>query len=257
MPSQNATKPAPARAAAATEHPAAEPTEYAPHETKTPAGARAPKRQRGRLRVAAILAAGREVLLEKGYDGTTMTEIAARSGTAIGSLYRFFPSKESLADALLQDYALQMVEGLSNLADTVGNTAPAGTTATHPPAAADATGAAVTSLAGTPESVANALVDLMLKLQEERCVALVLIEARSGSADLKAHYRKALRQGVAQILKKLVPHLPRARAEAMAAVVVHVLKAVARTTEEEDPATCRSVLAEIRELIRLYLDTVH
>ena len=66
-----------------------------------------------------------------------------------------------------------------------------------------------------------------------------------------------MRQGVAQILKKLAPHLPRARAEAMAAVVVHVLKAVARTTEEEDPATCRSVLAEIRELIRLYLKTVH
>ena len=253
MPSQNATKPAPAEAAAATENPATEAIEHAPHEAKTPTGARAPKRQRGRLRVAAILAAGREVLLEKGYDATTMTEIAARSGTAIGSLYRFFPSKESLADALLQDYALQMVEGLSNLADTVGNTAPAGTAATNPPAASNA----------TSESVANALVDLMLTLQEERSVALVLIEARSGSADLKAHYRKALRQGVAQILKKLAlcrvqaPHLPRARAEAMAAVVVHVLKAVARTTEEEDAATCRSVLAEIRELIRLYLDTVH
>ena len=38
--------------------------------------------------------------MEKGYDAATMTEIAARSGTAIGSLYRFFPSKESLSDAL-------------------------------------------------------------------------------------------------------------------------------------------------------------
>ena len=167
---------------------------------------------------------------EKGYDATTMTEIAARSGTAIGSLYRFFPPKESLADALLQDYALQMVEGLSKLA------APADTTA---------------------ESVANSLVDLMLTLQEERSVALVLIDARGGSADLKARYRKAMRQGVTHILKKLAPHLPRARAEAMATVVVHVLKAVARTTEEEDPATCRSVLTEIRALLRLYLDTVN
>jgi len=170
------------------------------------------------------------VFREKGYDATTMTEIAARSGTAIGSLYRFFPPKESLADALLQDYALQMVEGLSKLA------APADTTA---------------------ESVANSLVDLMLTLQEERSVALVLIDARGGSADLKARYRKAMRQGVTHILKKLAPHLPRARAEAMATVVVHVLKAVARTTEEEDPATCRSVLTEIRALLRLYLDTVN
>jgi len=240
MSSQNATKPAAATASVATEHAAAD--------AKPGATARAPKRQRGRLRVAAILAAGREVLREKGYDATTMTEIAARSGTAIGSLYRFFPSKESLAEALLQDYALQMVEGLTNLAappdpaDRVGNTA------------INTTGAAA---AGTPESVANSLVDLMLTLQEERGVALVLIEARGGSANLKARYRKALRQGVTQILKKLAPQLPRARAEAMAAVVVHILKAVARTTEEEDPATCRAVLAEIREILRLYLDTAH
>jgi AcrR family transcriptional regulator len=200
------------------------------------AGARPPKRQRGRLRVAAILATGREVFREKGYDATTMTEIAARSRTAIGSLYRFFPSKEALADALLQDYALQMVQGLSNLVDRVTHTTPADL---------------------TPESVATDLVDLMLALQEERSAALAIIEARSGSADLKAKYRKAMRQGVANILKKMAPQLPRARSEAMATVIVHVLKAVARTTEEEEPATCRSVLAEIRELIRLYLTTVH
>src|SRR6185437_13690572 len=98
---------------------------------------------------------------------------------------------------------------------------------------------------------------LMLTLQEERTVALVLSEARSGSADLKARYRRAMRQGVGQIVKKLAPQLPRARTDAMASVVVHILKAVARTTEEEDPATCRNVLTEIRELIRLYLNTVY
>ena len=34
--------------------------------------------------------AGVAVFTEKGYDAATMSEIAARSGTAIGSLYRFF-----------------------------------------------------------------------------------------------------------------------------------------------------------------------
>ena len=234
MPSQNATKPAPGGRPAARAKAAATRVADAagtPAAEAKPAPARAPKRQRGRLRVAAILAAGREVLREKGYDATTMTEIAARSGTAIGSLYRFFPSKESLADALLQDYAEQMVAGLAYLA---------------------------VSTDVTSESLANALVDLMLTLQEERSVALVLSEARGGgSADLKARYRKAMRQGVGQILKKLAPQLPRGRAEAMATVVVHLLKGVVRTTEEEDPAACRSVLTEIRELIRLYLNTVH
>ena len=41
------------------------------------------------------------VIAEKGYDGATMAEIAARSSTKIGSLYRFFPNKESLADTIV------------------------------------------------------------------------------------------------------------------------------------------------------------
>src|ERR1700734_338123 len=75
-----------------------------------------PKRERGRTRVAAILDAGGAVFAEKGYDAATMTEIAARSNTAIGSLYRFFPTKEVLADALLERYAQQLMERFAALA---------------------------------------------------------------------------------------------------------------------------------------------
>src|ERR1700742_1593166 len=116
MPSQIATKPA-----------AAAPT------------ARAPKRQRGRLRVAAILQAGREVFTEKGYDAAAMTEIAARSGTAIGSLYRFFPAKESPADALLLRYVQHVKAGLAELEQQIPDM--------------------------TLEGVADAFVDFMLVLQ--------------------------------------------------------------------------------------------
>lgn len=61
-----------------------------------------PKRRRGHPRVAAILETGTDLFARRGYDAVTMTEIAARSGTAIASLYRFFPSKEALADALIE-----------------------------------------------------------------------------------------------------------------------------------------------------------
>src|ERR1700748_1418774 len=63
--------------------------------------ARMPQRRNGKLRVAAILKAGAAVIAEKGYEAATMAEIAARSGTKIGSLYRFFPNKESLADTIV------------------------------------------------------------------------------------------------------------------------------------------------------------
>jgi len=60
-----------------------------------------PQRANGKLRVAAILEAAAAVIGEKGYESATMAEIAARSGTKIGSLYRFFPNKESVADTIL------------------------------------------------------------------------------------------------------------------------------------------------------------
>src|ERR1700678_457661 len=79
------------------------------------AAARAPKRQRGKQRVAELLAAGAAVFAEKGYEAATMTEIAARAGAPIGSLYQFFPSKEALADTLVQNYVALLTTDMEAL----------------------------------------------------------------------------------------------------------------------------------------------
>ena len=89
-----------------------------------PAQALEPKRERGRTRVAAILDAGGAVFAEKGYDAATMTEIAARSNTAIGSLYRFFPTKEVLADALLDRYWERLGVALDGVAERATRLSP-------------------------------------------------------------------------------------------------------------------------------------
>src|SRR4051812_47366809 len=75
--------------------------------------ARTPRRERGRLRVAGLLEAAGAVFAEKGFDGATMTEIAARAGASIGSLYQFFPTKELLADALMDRDTAVLIEGLA------------------------------------------------------------------------------------------------------------------------------------------------
>jgi AcrR family transcriptional regulator len=69
----------------------------------SPAG-RSPQRRRGHERVAALLAAASGSFAEKGFDASTMTEIAARAGASIGSLYQFFPTKELLAEALMAEH---------------------------------------------------------------------------------------------------------------------------------------------------------
>lgn len=61
---------------------------------------RLPQQKRGQERVSALLLAASQVLAEKGYEAATMSEIAERAHASIGSLYQFFPNKESIACAL-------------------------------------------------------------------------------------------------------------------------------------------------------------
>jgi AcrR family transcriptional regulator len=61
---------------------------------------RQPKQQRGKQRVAKILDAAARVFDRVGYDAATTHLIAAEAGTAIGSLYQFFPDKAAIFKAM-------------------------------------------------------------------------------------------------------------------------------------------------------------
>jgi len=61
---------------------------------------RQPKQQRGKERVEKILDAAAAVFDEVGYEAATTHMIAAKAGTAIGSLYQFFPDKAAIFKAM-------------------------------------------------------------------------------------------------------------------------------------------------------------
>jgi AcrR family transcriptional regulator len=61
---------------------------------------RQPKQQRGKERVEKILDAAAAVFDEVGYAAATTHLIAAKAGTAIGSLYQFFPDKAAIFNAM-------------------------------------------------------------------------------------------------------------------------------------------------------------
>ncbi|MFC7410827.1 MULTISPECIES: TetR/AcrR family transcriptional regulator [Hydrogenophaga] len=71
----------------------------APADYAQPAGAQTPRRMR---RAAEILAAAREVFLEKGFDRSSVSEIAAQVGVVEGLVYTYFPSKRELLNAVLR-----------------------------------------------------------------------------------------------------------------------------------------------------------
>lgn len=63
--------------------------------------------------VEAILTAAARVLVKDGYEATTTNKIAARAGVSIGSLYQYFPSKESIVAALVERHREAMREVVS------------------------------------------------------------------------------------------------------------------------------------------------
>lgn len=69
------------------------------------------------MRRAAILSAGREAMLEEGYDAVTMAGLAKRAGLAKGTLYLYFQAKEDvflwLYVELLEDLILRLEDAFS------------------------------------------------------------------------------------------------------------------------------------------------
>lgn len=192
--------------------------------------AQEPKRKRGHIRVAAIKETAVNLFMEKGYDAATMTEIAERSGTAIASLYRFFPSKEILADALLHDYATFVFDKLAELRDRPERM--------------------------SPEQLAGALVDFRLELQTQRRFAIGLVDAHGAKEKIRQQFRNEMIKVIAEILRKNLCRLTKTGAEKIATTLVYILKGVSQL-DREKPAAQRAIAVEIGKMIGCYLASVN
>lgn len=72
---------------------------------QTPPPRRRAVQARSRETVERILAAASGLIVERGAEAATMTEIAQRAGVAMGSLYQYFPDKAGVMAALFEQHA--------------------------------------------------------------------------------------------------------------------------------------------------------
>src|SRR5262245_4068895 len=71
------------------------------------------KRESQRLaRRSQIIAVARQHFFEHGYDGTAMSAIAAELGGSKGTLWNYFPSKEALFAAVVEETAAAIRGGI-------------------------------------------------------------------------------------------------------------------------------------------------
>lgn len=73
-----------------------------------------PKQERSRETVEAILGATALVLEREGYDRATTRRISEVAGVSVGSLYQFFPNKESLVVALYERHLGDLISAFGS-----------------------------------------------------------------------------------------------------------------------------------------------
>jgi AcrR family transcriptional regulator len=56
----------------------------------------------------AILDAGREVFTEMGYGAASVRDVVRRSGLAAGTFYNYFPDKQSVFEAVLEEHTTEL-----------------------------------------------------------------------------------------------------------------------------------------------------
>jgi AcrR family transcriptional regulator len=91
------------------------------------ASTRVPRQERGQRRIDAILDAAAALIGEVGTEAVTVQALAARAGASKGSMYHFFPDRESVFLALAERHVDALRAHLSEAREERAQTVAAGT----------------------------------------------------------------------------------------------------------------------------------
>jgi AcrR family transcriptional regulator len=182
-----------------------------------------PQRSTGKRRVAELMRAGADVFAERGFEAATMAEIAARAGAQIGSLYRFFPNKDALADALILRYR-ELVEAAFETTDRRAGSS-------------------------TIEEFADDLLSVFASVRGESAAIIALLDARSDATAWRGDFHDRALRGVVASLKLRDGSLGDEKANDMAVVLLQNMKMMKSLDEEQNAGA----IAELRAMTALYL----
>ena len=79
-----------------------------------------PKQARSQEMVETLLQATTRILRREGRERLTTNRVAEVAGVSVGSLYQYFPNKQSLLDALTERYEAQFLERLIGAFEKLG-----------------------------------------------------------------------------------------------------------------------------------------
>jgi AcrR family transcriptional regulator len=189
-----------------------------------------PLQARSRARLGRVLDAAELVLERSGAEGFTTTAVARAAGVSVGTVYRFFPDKQAIVEALAVRY-------WSDFADLVTGVAEAD--ALEP--MADPAEAVISVLAAGFRARPGFLALWYGGLRTER------VRDRTRDA------RQAIAESIEQIFAAHWPAAPAQTRQVAAAMVVLAGDGLLREAFRRDPAGDDALLAEARVMMRSYI----
>jgi AcrR family transcriptional regulator len=201
-----------------------------------PAGTREPRQERGRRRIDAILDAAAALIGEVGAEAVTVQALAARAGASKGSMYHFFPDRESVFLALAERHVEALRAALAAAREERA-----------PSIAGGSVDEAVEAFLRPVHDYVDEHPDLPRMLAEPASLQRVAAQRDALHALVEAH--------AAWIVRARNPALAPAQAALAAASMVAVMSAMRGdrvTARAGSPAAARR---ETRRLLRAYLQS--
>jgi AcrR family transcriptional regulator len=173
--------------------------------------------------VNGFLRAAASVITAMGYERATMSMIAQRSDSSIGSLYQFFPNKLSLAEALRDQYIKDIEQSWVVLGRQAAGL--------------------------TVEDLTRRLIELQIEIIKSHPVLLALLEVPPAS-----HKRRELiRARIAAVLLAHKPRMSKATALRTASVVQQVSRGLFTLYAQATTSERIAILEEFRSVLTGYL----
>jgi AcrR family transcriptional regulator len=192
---------------------------------------RAPTQKRARERVERILDAADRVLADDGAKALGTKQVAAAAGISIGSLYFWFPDKESIAEELALRY-------WSELSDLVAGVAEAAETGELDDPVGEALGALAAGFRARPGFLALWFDGLLTERLREA----------------SRPYRVEVARSVERIIVVTRPRIDPVLRRTVADMVVLLGDGILREAFRLDRAGEETVLAEGAHVLRAYID---
>lgn len=176
--------------------------------------------------MAELLDAAAQVIAVAGFEAATMSEVAERAGASIGSLYQFFPNKESITEALCGKQAREiearwlMIETQARKLDLRGMT--------------------------------DRLIEVTIEFANRHPAFLALLDAPCARRNSSA-VRQRFRQLLAEFLLVRKPRMSQAKANRLATVTLQLMKALLVLYKEAKRTERPLIVREFKMVLFSYL----